>query len=456
MNFVQLKENWNRFGAEDPFWAIATEEETKGNRWDLDAFYESGRQTVAQAIGSVLALRPQLGRTRALDFGCGVGRLTRGLEPFFQEVKGVDVAASMIERAKALSPPDTRCTYLLNEKPDLRLFEDGSFDFVLTFIVLQHMRQEYSAKYLAEFMRILRPGGICLFQLPDFLINTAEPTADGAPAMEMYGMSPETVTRILAAAGGLVLQVAENDWAGPQARSFTYTVEKIHSGGPLPLIHEQKGNSEAAKEMAADLRAQLELSRTQERALRAENRRLADESRLLRRFAAFALAEDSARAQIPYRGSEAVPAIIEPGAAFSLEAPEFGEEAVIFRGWAYLPMPDWDCRQAAISLLFREGAETFAAPAAAKARPELADLPAAESGGARELAAAGFECRVALASLPADRKFEIAIRLKSARISHEQPTGRSFLKEGPKPPELPQPPKPLEPPRRTWRDLLKS
>lgn len=454
MNFVQLKENWNRFGAEDPFWAIATEAETKGNRWDLDAFYESGRQTVAQALGAVLALRPQLGRNRALDFGCGVGRLTRGLEPFFQEVVGADVAGSMIERAKALSPPDTRCTYVLNENPDLRIFEEGSFDFVLTFIVLQHMRQEYSAKYLAEFMRILRPGGICLFQLPDFLINTAEPSADGAPAMEMYGMAPETVTKILAAAGGLVLQVSENDWAGPYARSFLYTVEKVCSGGPLPVLQEPTGNGEAAKETAADLRSQLELSRAQEFALRAETRRLANEVRVLRRFAAFSLAEDSALAQSACRGLGPVSAINEPGAQFSLEPPEVGDEEVaVFRGWAFLPAPAWDCRHVAISLLFRDGAQTFAAPAAAINRPELAALPAEVSGGARELAAAGFECRVALASLPADRKLEIAIRLKSAHIRHEQPTGQSFLRKGPRPPEPAQAPRP---PRRTWRNLLQS
>ncbi len=226
MNFDQLKDNWQRFGLQDPFWAISTDPAAKDNRWELDRFFEIGRDTIAASMQPVLALRPDLGRGRALDFGCGAGRLTRGLEAFFEEVIGVDVAASMIAKANELSPPDTRCRYLLNERPDLGMFESGSFDFVLTFIVLQHMRQEYQTIYLNEFLRLLRPEGLCLFQLPDYLMNTAAPTANGAPVMEMYGMTPATVSDVIAAAGGVVLRTEENGWAGTYVRSFTYLIGK--------------------------------------------------------------------------------------------------------------------------------------------------------------------------------------------------------------------------------------
>ena len=226
MNFDQLKDNWQRFGLRDPLWAISTDPAAKGNRWELERFFEIGRDTVAASMHSVLALRPDLGRSRALDFGCGVGRLTRGLEAFFDEAVGVDVAASMIEKARALSPTESRCRYELNERLDLGIFEDASFDFVLSFIVLQHMRQEYQTRYLGEFLRVLRPAGLCLFQLPDYLMNTAEPGPDGAPVMEMYGMSPETVAEAVAQLGGIILRTEENSWAGSYVRSFTYLVGK--------------------------------------------------------------------------------------------------------------------------------------------------------------------------------------------------------------------------------------
>lgn len=228
MDFDQLKDNWQRFGLQDPLWAISTDPGTENNGWELERFFKVGRDTVAGSMQAVLALdlNPPLGRARALDFGCGAGRLTRGLEAFFEEVVGVDVAASMIAKAQELSPPDSRCRYVLNEQPDLRIFETGSFDFVLTFIVLQHMRQEYQKYYLGEFLRVLRPGGLCLFQLPDYLMNTAETEPDGAPRMEMYGMAPETVVEVIAQAGGRILQTTENGWAGDYVRSFNYLVAK--------------------------------------------------------------------------------------------------------------------------------------------------------------------------------------------------------------------------------------
>jgi SAM-dependent methyltransferase len=226
MDFDQLKDNWQRFGLDDPLWAISTDPTAKDNRWELTRFFEIGRSTVEASLRPVLELRPDLGRARALDFGCGVGRLTRGLEAFFDEAVGVDVAASMIEKARLLSPPDNRCRYVLNERPDLGIFADASFDFVLSFIVLQHMRQEYQSGYLREFLRVLRPGGLCLFQLPDYLMNTAEPGPDGAPVMEMYGMTSETVAETITGAGGVILRIEENTWAGSYVRSFSYLAAK--------------------------------------------------------------------------------------------------------------------------------------------------------------------------------------------------------------------------------------
>ncbi len=44
--------------------------------------------------------------------------------------------------------------------------DDASFDFVYSNISLQHSPPEASYKYIAEFFRILRPGGVALFQIP--------------------------------------------------------------------------------------------------------------------------------------------------------------------------------------------------------------------------------------------------------------------------------------------------
>ena len=106
-------------------------------------------------------------RGRALDFGCGVGRLTRALAEHFDRCDGVDLAASMVEQAQALNRDRGRIWFHHNQAPNLELFADRSFDFVLTLLVLQHMEPGLMTEYLAEFVRVLRPGGVAYFNVPE-------------------------------------------------------------------------------------------------------------------------------------------------------------------------------------------------------------------------------------------------------------------------------------------------
>ena len=102
-------------------------------------------------------------RQRALDFGCGVRRLTRALAAHF--ATGVDLAPSMMAQAQALDL-EHRCEFVLNARADLSMFPDNTFDFIYSNIVLQHMRPEYSTAYIREFCRALAPGAVAVFQLP--------------------------------------------------------------------------------------------------------------------------------------------------------------------------------------------------------------------------------------------------------------------------------------------------
>lgn len=105
----------------------------------------------------------------ALDFGCGVGRLTQALADHFTTVIGVDVSPTMLQLASKLNRHDVRVTYVRNQAPDLSRFLSNSFDFVYSDIVLQHIEPEMSLNYLREFVRLLRPGGVAVFQLPSHL-----------------------------------------------------------------------------------------------------------------------------------------------------------------------------------------------------------------------------------------------------------------------------------------------
>jgi SAM-dependent methyltransferase len=166
MKLKDLKKNWDEFGKQDPLWSILADPTKKGNKWKIDDFFKTGEEEIESIIQYITSFGVSCSRKKALDFGCGVGRLTQALCQYFDECYGVDIAPSMIERAREYNRYDEKCKYYLNESNDLRVFEDNVFDFIYSKIVFQHMKPEYSKNYIKELLRVLTPGGFLVFQLP--------------------------------------------------------------------------------------------------------------------------------------------------------------------------------------------------------------------------------------------------------------------------------------------------
>src|SRR5262249_37347384 len=114
MDLDELRHNWEVFGQTDPLWAVLTSPAKRGNRWNLEDFLAEGRHEVEVLRDYLTTLPLRLKWRRALDFGCGVGRITQALAPHFKEVDGVDISASMIEHARRLNRYGGRCRYHLN------------------------------------------------------------------------------------------------------------------------------------------------------------------------------------------------------------------------------------------------------------------------------------------------------------------------------------------------------
>jgi SAM-dependent methyltransferase len=162
-----LQRHWQAFGEQDSLWAILTAPDKRGGGWQLSEFLATEPTDVAGVLGALAQREIAIGQGRALDFGCGVGRLTRVLAEHFDRCDGVDVAASMIKRASSLNRHPDRVRFHDNQSPDLRPFEDGSFTFVLSLFVLQHMEPELMRGYLREFIRVLHPEGVAYFNIPE-------------------------------------------------------------------------------------------------------------------------------------------------------------------------------------------------------------------------------------------------------------------------------------------------
>jgi SAM-dependent methyltransferase len=166
MDLRQLQSHWDTFGRLDPMWAILTTDEKRGGKWEHGEFFATGRNEIGQIVEYVKGLGMPKAWRLALDFGCGVGRLTQALAEHFDRATGVDIAPSMVEEARKHNRHGGRCEYHLNDRDDLSVFASGTFDLIYSNIVLQHMRPEYSRRYVREFVRVLAPGGVAVFQLP--------------------------------------------------------------------------------------------------------------------------------------------------------------------------------------------------------------------------------------------------------------------------------------------------
>src|SRR6185503_15592644 len=94
---------WNHFGRTNAFGAILTARDGGLASWDPDGFFAAGKADADRFVADVTSVMPSAPLVRALDFGCGVGRVTRGLADHCEIVVGVDAARSMIDQARSLN-----------------------------------------------------------------------------------------------------------------------------------------------------------------------------------------------------------------------------------------------------------------------------------------------------------------------------------------------------------------
>jgi ubiquinone/menaquinone biosynthesis C-methylase UbiE len=245
-----LQKKWDTFGKTNAMWAVLT----ASREWSQEEFFATGIEEINSLMGYMDSLDINVSKKKALDFGCGLGRLTQALADHFDEVHGVDISPSMIEGAKKYNRHGTQCQYHLNTTGALEGFSDNTFDLIYSNIVLQHIQPRHTKRYVIEFLRILSPQGLLVFQLPDDqidrkaykrLIKNFIPKfvfemkrrlryrlrsfLDGQPQMEMYGIKLADVIALIEEHGGKILDV-ELDQSETAPRGWTslrYSVTKM-------------------------------------------------------------------------------------------------------------------------------------------------------------------------------------------------------------------------------------
>lgn len=224
----RLKASWEAFGKHDPLWAIVAVPDKRGNRWNVEEFFRNGAIDLQHVLNALTAAAITLPRGRALDFGCGVGRLTQALAEHFDEVDGVDISAAMITQAMQYNRFGARVRYHESASPKLP-FADGTFDFVFTIIVLQHVAIDLQRRYVREFMRVAKDESLVVFQtvskallLPDSHFESPVDTPDGTYTVDMNVFPREDVEATIAAAGSQLVHSFTDSSAGGAYESVFY------------------------------------------------------------------------------------------------------------------------------------------------------------------------------------------------------------------------------------------
>lgn len=158
-----MQEDWNARAREDAHYYVAF-----GRRQqDDDEFFETGDEMARSLALELKRLpeRPARAR-RALEIGCGPGRLIKPMSRYFGEIHGVDVSDEMVRLAKD-KLKNVRHAHV-HHSPDstLAAFADDSFEFVYSYAVFQHIPDAAVVYgYLREARRVLKTGGILRCQM---------------------------------------------------------------------------------------------------------------------------------------------------------------------------------------------------------------------------------------------------------------------------------------------------
>src|SRR5712692_4881065 len=114
MELGELQRNWEELGRIDPLWAILTDPSKKNNRWDPQEFFATGEAEIECLMDHVATLPLSMRRGRALDCGCGGGRLTHSLCMHCERCLSSSCTPCMIELAREYDLCGYCCQYHVN------------------------------------------------------------------------------------------------------------------------------------------------------------------------------------------------------------------------------------------------------------------------------------------------------------------------------------------------------
>lgn len=206
-------EQWREYGRRDPYYGVLSHDEFRQENLTpaaVERFYDTGREHVDALFAPHGDWRPG----RALDFGCGVGRLVVPLAARCDAVVGVDVSPDALEKARAA------CAERGIENASFaESLPAGGFDLVHTTIVMQHIPPADGYGLFRAMAASLNPGGRGIVQI----------TVGARPATRLFYLALRS--SLVASAWNLARR-RPRDY--PTMQMNAYRLEKL-----LTILHEE-------------------------------------------------------------------------------------------------------------------------------------------------------------------------------------------------------------------------
>lgn len=156
--FKNATDFWQVVGQENPYWGVATHDKFLGTELSPNLsceFFQSGAVEINSSLNVLHWLCGFKGTPgNAIDFGCGVGRLTIHMAKVMGHVYGVDISSGMLDKARKHIAENG-----LQNISFSTIIPDVETDWINSFIVFQHIPPKEGYRLLAELLSHLRGGG---------------------------------------------------------------------------------------------------------------------------------------------------------------------------------------------------------------------------------------------------------------------------------------------------------
>ena len=230
-----LTDTWTYLGNTDPYWSVLTNQTYSIKHSPLpdsakQEFFESGFHDVEYMQRKLVQHGESFRNCTVLDFGCGVGRLTKSvISKGATTVFGFDISEPHLQIAREQAR-GAIYEQIIGPSHLIETIQStvGRVDITYSLIVLQHNRPPLMCEYIKALLSIT--NRIALLHIPYYIPNYVPMRFPdkNAKVMEMHCIERRVVHDIAAKCGFVVAEEDESkDMCGGGIGNIVYVLKRV-------------------------------------------------------------------------------------------------------------------------------------------------------------------------------------------------------------------------------------